>query len=78
MLVCHCCVVNEGRIREEIARGARDEVDIGRACGAGTGCGGCVPLIRKLLGECADCPLTTDPVDLAAGHRGDAGSAVLR
>lgn len=77
MLVCHCCVVHEGRIREEIARGARDEVEIGRSCGAGTGCGGCVPLIRKLLGECGDCPLN-DAVDLSRGNRDGADPRALR
>lgn len=57
MLVCHCKVVYEGRIRDEIAQGARDEFDIARACGAGTGCGGCIPAISRLLGECVGCPL---------------------
>lgn len=78
MLVCHCCVVHEGRIREEIARGARDEVEIGRSCGAGTGCGGCVPLIRKLLGECVDCPLNGDTVDLSRGNWDDVEPRALR
>lgn len=57
MLVCHCEAVYERRIRDEIAQGARDEFDIALACGAGTGCGGCVPAISKLLGECVGCPL---------------------
>lgn len=57
MLVCHCKVVYERHIRDEIARGARDEFDIARACGAGTGCGSCIPAISRLLGECDGCPL---------------------
>ena len=57
MLVCHCHVVNDRRIRAEIERGARDEIDIARACGAGTDCGGCVPAISRLLDEGAGCPL---------------------
>lgn len=57
MLVCHCKAVYERHVRAEIARGALDEFDIARACGAGTGCGGCVPAISRLLGECAECPL---------------------
>jgi bacterioferritin-associated ferredoxin len=57
VLVCHCNVVNDQRIRAEIQRGARDEFDIARACGAGTDCGGCVPAISRLLAECATCPL---------------------
>lgn len=51
MLVCHCKAVYEGRIREEIARGASDAFAIAKACGAGTGCGGCVPTIDKLLSQ---------------------------
>ena len=62
MLVCHCHVVNDRRIRAEIERGARDEIDIAQACGAGTDCGGCVPTISRLLDECATCPLR--PADL--------------
>ena len=57
MLVCHCHVVNDARIRAEIARGAQDELAIALACGAGTDCGGCVPAISRLLDECATCPL---------------------
>jgi bacterioferritin-associated ferredoxin len=57
VLVCHCKVVYDHRIREEISRGAWDEFAVARACGAGTGCGGCVPAISRLLAECAGCPL---------------------
>ena len=57
MLVCHCRVVNDRRIRAEIDRGARDEVDIALACGAGTECGGCLPAVNRLLDECLGCPL---------------------
>ncbi|HUH06475.1 MAG TPA: (2Fe-2S)-binding protein [Egibacteraceae bacterium] len=57
MLVCHCRAVNDSRIREEVAAGARDEFDIAQRCGAGSECGGCVPAISRLLGECAGCPV---------------------
>lgn len=66
MLVCHCHVVNDRRIRAEIERGACDEFDIAQACGAGTDCGGCVPAITRLLDECAPCPLR--PAAPAAPH----------
>jgi bacterioferritin-associated ferredoxin len=61
MLVCHCKAVNEQRIREAIAQGARDEFDVADLCGAGSGCGGCVPVITALLAEgvCAPgCPVS--------------------
>lgn len=69
LLVCHCRVVNDRRIRDEIARGARDEVDIALACGAGTECGGCVPAVNRLLDECLGCPLRVE-------HTVDAGAAL--
>jgi bacterioferritin-associated ferredoxin len=62
MLVCHCKVVNEQRVRDAIAAGARDEFDVADLCGAGSACGGCVPIISALLAEgaCAPgCPVST-------------------
>lgn len=53
MLVCHCMAVYESEVRDEIDRGARDESDIADACEAGTVCGGCVPMIQALVGQCA-------------------------
>jgi bacterioferritin-associated ferredoxin len=57
VLVCHCHAINEREIRDAIAAGARDEFDVTDLCGAGSDCGGCVPTISKLLGECVGCPL---------------------
>lgn len=55
MLVCHCHRVCDRVIRECVEDGARSLDDIGRACGAGTACGGCQPTIGALLaGEPAD------------------------
>ncbi len=51
MLVCHCTVVNDRRLRELIADGAVDLLDVAAACGAGSFCGGCVPTIASLLSE---------------------------
>lgn len=66
MLVCHCNAVNEAHVREIIADGAQDEFDVATACGAGTECGGCVPVICRLLRECA------------AAHRDDEPAASVR
>jgi len=79
MYVCHCQVVNDRRIRETIDAGARTPSQVARACGAGATCGGCVPMIRRLLAEQADtgcalaCPMASavpaaapDDVDLCA------------
>ena len=55
MLVCHCMKVCDRTIRECVERGARSVEDVGRACQAGTGCGGCRPAIHALVaGEPAD------------------------
>jgi bacterioferritin-associated ferredoxin len=55
LLVCHCHRVCDRAIRDCIDSGARSLDDIGRACGAGTACGGCTATIGALLaGQPAD------------------------
>jgi bacterioferritin-associated ferredoxin len=49
MLVCHCKRVHCRDIRAAAQAGASDADSVGRACGAGTGCGGCKPLVQKLV-----------------------------
>ncbi len=49
MLVCHCKRVSSRVIRECVQEGAHDANAVGRACGAGTGCGGCRPLVLALV-----------------------------
>jgi bacterioferritin-associated ferredoxin len=49
VIVCHCQVVGDRRIRAEIAAGARTVDEIGERCGAGTCCGSCRPTIGVLL-----------------------------
>lgn len=58
MLVCHCRGVNERAVRAVIDDGARDAFDVAAACGAGSVCGGCVPVVLELLGQCSDCPVS--------------------
>jgi bacterioferritin-associated ferredoxin len=67
MWVCHCKGVTDGQIRSAIKAGARTVVEIGSYCRAGTGCGGCLPEVCRLLDDhltsvayyasCNDCPL---------------------
>jgi bacterioferritin-associated ferredoxin len=67
MWVCHCKSVTDGQIRSAIKAGARTPVEIGTYCRAGTGCGGCLPEVCRLLDDhltslayyaaCEDCPL---------------------
>jgi bacterioferritin-associated ferredoxin len=51
MYVCYCRAVTDGRIKAAIQAGARDCASVGAQCGAGTGCGGCLPALRALLAE---------------------------
>jgi len=49
MIVCHCFCISDREIRSCARAGARDLSEVGRACGAGTGCGGCRPEISSIL-----------------------------
>lgn len=67
MRICHCKGVSERQIRSAINAGARTPVEIALQCRAGTGCGGCLPEVCRLLddhltglayyGGCDECPL---------------------
>lgn len=73
MWVCHCKGVTDGQIRSAITAGARTPVEIGSYCRAGTGCGGCLPEVCRLLDDhltsmqyyatCGDCPMALDVSD---------------
>lgn len=66
MLICHCRAVNDRLIKEHVRSGAQTVGHVGRATGAGTCCGGCVPAIRELLES------TTRPLPvLGHGFDGD-------
>jgi bacterioferritin-associated ferredoxin len=49
MLVCQCNGVTDRTVRRAVRKGARTTEDVGYACGAGACCGGCIPLIEKLI-----------------------------
>lgn len=51
MYVCSCRAVTDSQVRCAYAAGARTIDDLGRACGSGTGCGGCHRLLARLLDE---------------------------
>ncbi len=65
MIVCLCTNVSERELVETITAGASTVKEVGRRCGAGTGCGACKPLIRECLARCraaaAADPSTADP-----------------
>ncbi|MEM9069771.1 MAG: (2Fe-2S)-binding protein [Myxococcota bacterium] len=49
MLVCHCKQVSCTVIRDCVQAGARSTNAVEEFCGAGTGCGGCRPLVKELV-----------------------------
>jgi len=54
MYACVCARVRERELRAAIRGGANTEDAVGDNCGAGTGCGGCLPRIGDLIREVAD------------------------
>jgi bacterioferritin-associated ferredoxin len=49
MIVCLCANVSERDLAAVVASGATTVKEVGRQCGAGTGCGACKPFIRECL-----------------------------
>jgi bacterioferritin-associated ferredoxin len=79
LLVCHCARVCDRTIRDCLDRGARSIEDVGRACGAGTVCGGCRPTIGALVaGEPADAGVISLGRARVREHAPDRGSEPLR
>ena len=72
MLVCLCKGVSDKKVRAVIADGAQTTEAIGQACGAGTGCGACVPMLEGML-EAGSGELTAAQLvrKMAAPHDGD-------
>jgi NAD(P)H-nitrite reductase large subunit len=66
VLVCHCCRVTDTRVEQVLAAGADGVRGVVRATRAGTGCGGCIPLLRELCtARRASCEAAAD--DALAG-----------
>ncbi|WP_214365310.1 bacterioferritin-associated ferredoxin [Pseudonocardia sp. H11422] len=59
MYVCICAAVTDSQLRSCIDGGARTVEEVGDACGAGTGCGGCVGHVDVFLAA------ANSPSDLA-------------
>lgn len=51
MIVCHCHGVTDREIRSAVHDGATTVDAVGACVDAGTGCGGCQPLIEALIDE---------------------------
>jgi bacterioferritin-associated ferredoxin len=69
MIVCLCKGVSCGTVRQVIGEGAMTVEEVGRACGAGTDCGGCQGAIEDLIDRevtVASCERRSLPVIRAA------------
>jgi bacterioferritin-associated ferredoxin len=51
MLVCHCHGVNDAAVSQAVSGGAVKVGQVVRTTRAGTGCGGCIPELRRLCRE---------------------------
>jgi len=51
VIVCHCHRVTHRRVLEVVQQGARTPAEVGRACGAGTSCGGCVRSVCEVIDQ---------------------------
>jgi NAD(P)H-nitrite reductase large subunit len=49
MIVCHCRGVTDREIRRCVRAGAATIDAVSEACRAATGCGGCEPLVGKIV-----------------------------
>ena len=49
MIVCHCRGVSDREIRRCVRSGRCNVNDVSEACGAASGCGGCRPLVTKIV-----------------------------
>jgi bacterioferritin-associated ferredoxin len=71
MIVCHCRRVCDRTIRAAIQAGARTEDAVAEACGAGSVCGGCGPVVSELIDEHHD----TRRLPVVCEHASSATSA---
>lgn len=49
MIVCHCALVSDRRLRAEIESGATSIDEVARRCGASQYCGGCTTAVERIL-----------------------------
>lgn len=65
MIVCSCYAVRDQDVDRLVKQGCRTVAALGRACGAGTDCGTCVPDLRARLAEVRSAPRDEVPACMA-------------
>jgi bacterioferritin-associated ferredoxin len=66
MYVCICHGISESQVRRAAEEGVRDVHELTMRTGAGSGCGGCLPLAAQILAEQASTRLLNLPILRAA------------
>ena len=74
MFVCLCRVVSHRQVESAVDKGATTVEQVGKQCGAGTGCGACHEQIQDIIDDCesacssscGDCSMGQMPVPSAA------------
>jgi bacterioferritin-associated ferredoxin len=51
LLVCHCHRVSDATVENVLDAGASTLRGVAKATHAGTGCGGCLPMLRELCDQ---------------------------
>jgi NAD(P)H-nitrite reductase large subunit len=62
VIVCHCKVVSHRDIEAAVEHGARTVSEVSDICGAGTDCGGCLPVVADTVSH-----RTGEPAEVACG-----------
>ncbi len=68
MIVCHCRGTTDREVRRAVQEGASSLGEVGRHCGAATGCGGCAGTVLEILGSEQDQAVETLTLDFVAAR----------
>jgi NAD(P)H-nitrite reductase large subunit len=60
MRVCHCRRVTDREIVSLVCEGVDDVDEVGRFCGAATGCGGCRPEVERIVSLARSEPISIE------------------
>ena len=69
VIVCHCNAITDREIRRAVRNGATTLREVSRACGAASGCGGCVETVLEIVsGELGARATRAPDLDLATAR----------
>lgn len=53
MIICHCTATSDRQLRALVEAGVRSVDELADACGAAARCGGCRPMVERVLARAA-------------------------